>query len=420
MDTKSPRFQDDNVHIVNFSQRPDPTTTLRRYLSMKALLDPTASTEIHKESHVERLEHQLEQVGEGFCATIYDFASTGSVIKQAKGWNKHPELWTDYSAHKRIYSAGSSKSLQVFIPQPAYFIAPEHVHTWYNRLRTVVELPEDPVLLTKSTALLISERIPALPRRIREALIDIFCPEDQKSVAYMSQKNRNCLLRMYLGRRRRNTRVEGDFGLRNFEFTLNKMEMLGVDPMQFVAPIAEALAVMHWTVNCDAFDVEFVLGSSPKMQTRYAPSADGLPSGMRTTWNQELGDENNPQCLDQAVKVWLLDFNQVGIITLDEDGVEKAVRGFWDNDPYYPRPNMQGNEARLWEAFKDAYMTTSFELLEECSLPLLFIKRVEEEGIVRSAKGSVLQGPPMSATASIPGPSQAREKKKQRQYPGLS
>ncbi|KAK1975812.1 zinc finger protein-domain-containing protein [Colletotrichum cereale] len=394
----------------------NPTETLRQYLSRKTLLDPTASAVTHKEANRERLGHQLEHIGEGFCATIYNFASTGSVIKQAKGWNKHSELWTDYSAHRLIYSAGSSKGLQVCIPQPAYFIAPEHVHTWYTRHRAVEELPDGPILLTKSTALLISERIPALPSKIREALIDTFCPKDQKVFARMSQNNRNCLLRIYLGRRRANTRVEDDFTLRNFEFTLDKMDMLGVDPVQFVAPIAEALAVMHWAVHCDAFDVEFVLGSPSRARTGYGPSADKSPSGIRTTWNQEPGDETNPQCLEKAVKVWLLDFNQVGKITLDEDGAEKAVRGFWDNDPYYPRPDMEGNgsstvEAKLWGAFKDAYLTTSITLTDDIDLPLKFIKRVEEEGAMRAASGSMLQGPPKSSTEG---------KKKQRHYPGLS
>ncbi|KAK1958724.1 hypothetical protein LY78DRAFT_591574 [Colletotrichum sublineola] len=427
MDTdNNTRFQDKHVYIINFNQDLDLTSALCRYLSRKTLLDPTSSAAMHQEMHGERLEHQLEHIGEGFCATIYAFASTGNVIKQAKGWNKHPELWTDYSAHQRIYSAGSSKGVQVCIPQPAYFIAPEHVHMWYSRLKSVGELPDDPVLLTKSTALLISERIPALPRRIREALIDTCCPEDQRAVACMSQKNRNCLLRIYLGRRRTNTRVEGEFTLRNFEFTLDKMEMLGVDPMQFVAPMAEALAIMHWTVHCDAFDVEFVLGSSPKMRTRCGPSEDESPSGMRTTWNQEPGDESNPQCLEKAVNVWLLDFNQVGKIALDKDGVEKAVRGFWDNDPYYPRPNIEGianrtAEAKLWEAFRDVYLTTSLGLIDDISLPSLFIKRVEEQGATRSASGSMLQGPPKSSTTSMSDPLQARgKKKKHRHYPGPS
>ncbi|GKT41228.1 uncharacterized protein ColSpa_01409 [Colletotrichum spaethianum] len=143
----------------------------------------------------------------------------------------------------------------------------------------------------------------------------------------MNQKNRNCLLRIYLGRRRTNNRVEGDFTLRNFELTLDKMEILGVDPMPFVTPIAEALAVMHWETHYDAFDVEFDLGSSPKTRTRCVQPGDDASVEMATTWNRELGD-NNPKCLQRAVNVWLLDFNQVGKITLNEEGVKKAVRGF--------------------------------------------------------------------------------------------
>ncbi|KAJ0162174.1 hypothetical protein CTA2_4997 [Colletotrichum tanaceti] len=147
--------------------------------------------------------------------------------------------------------------------------------------------------------------------------------------------------------------------------------------------MAEALAVMHWRVRCDAFDVEFVLGSSPKLRARCA----------LTTWNREPGDDNNnntnPECLQRAVQVWLLDFNQVGNITMDEEGVDKAVRGLWDNDPYYPRPachETNTTEVRLWEAFKDVYLAASVGIRADTSLPLSFIAKVEKEATARSAK----------------------------------
>ncbi|KAK6212109.1 hypothetical protein QIS74_10063 [Colletotrichum tabaci] len=425
---------------MDFGKDLGPTEVLLRYLSRNTLLTPTTTATIQQKQKTERQDFHLEHIGEGFCAIMYDFASTGQVIKQAKGWNKHPELWTDYTAHQRIYAAGLGMGVQVCIPQPAYFIAPENVVTWYSRHRDAGELPDDPTLLKNMKALLVSERIPALPQTVRDALVDVFCPEDQKAAARASPENRNCLLRLYLGRRRAYSGIgselsvhnfdfslrSAEFRLRNFEFTLDKMEDLGVDPMQFVAPMAEALAVMHWRVRCDAFDVEFVLGSSPKLRVRCASAGgDDEASGeMRTTWNREPGDDNNtnPECLQRAVQVWLLDFNQVGGITMDEEGVDKAVRGFWDNDPYYPRPahhEANTTEVRLWEMFKEIYLTTSFGITADTSLPRSFITKVEEEATARSASVSILQGPPKGPTsaARVGGNT---GKKTQRHYPGVN
>ncbi|OQE15524.1 hypothetical protein PENFLA_c031G00161 [Penicillium flavigenum] len=83
--------------------------------------------------------------------------------------------------------------------------------------------------------------------------------------------------------------------------------------------MAEALAMLHWIAGIDANDVEFVLAP--------CNGNDGA------TINNVLGRHS----------MWMLDFDLCRNMTMDENGVGKAVKAFWRNDPSYPRP-----EKALW------------------------------------------------------------------------
>lgn len=41
--------------------------------------------------------------------------------------------------------------------------------------------------------------------------------------------------------------------------------------------------------------------------------------------------------------MWLLDFNQCQSMSMDLDAVDQAVKRFFDDDPYYPRPAARGS-----------------------------------------------------------------------------
>ncbi|KAK1446673.1 hypothetical protein CCUS01_12200 [Colletotrichum cuscutae] len=405
------KSKDERTHAtISHTKSQEAVEMLSSYLSLSTQLDSDSLLRLQEGQVTERQTAELEHIGEGFCATIYDFGSTGQVIKQAKELRKFPELLVDYVAHQKVYAAGLHMGVQVFIPRPAEFVRPEQLGHWYNEHRESGKLPDDRTLISRNMAVLVSERIPALPMEVRRALIEVFCPEEQRVAARVIQRNNNCLARLYLGRRRQNTRVEGGFELRNFEMTLDKMEILNIDPLQYVAPMAEALAVMHWETKHDAFDVEFVLASSPKPRARTAEWAS-----VKTTREPSGGSESQ----QKAVNVWLLDFNQVGEITMDNKGVGKAVRGFWDNDPYYPRPTVEEDshtiEAKLWHKFKQVYLATSSKILKDNALAATFIEAVELEGKKRLACPPVLQGPP-KALAAMAIPPRSSGKKKQRSY----
>lgn len=75
---------------------------------------------------------------------------------------------------------------------------------------------------------------------------------------------------------------------------------------------------------------------------------------------------------------------------MDDTGVEQACKAFFKNDPFYPRPG-SGRVAddRLWNVFKQRFMSTSRIILEQkniddVSLAEKLVQRIEEEGVARS------------------------------------
>lgn len=151
------------------------------------------------------------------------------------------------------------------------------------------------------------------------------------------------------------------------------------------ARMASALAVMHWKVGIDADDVEFVLGpspSEPKLQpispTNDEIKFDNLPS----TW-KEAGV---PYSKKRGTRMWLLDFNRCKDMKKDMNGVRQAVRAFYRNDPYFPRPLSDSEmENRVWGVFSASYLATGGELLADemdsaiKALPKVFLDECIEE-----------------------------------------
>jgi hypothetical protein len=90
----------------------------------------------------------------------------------------------------------------------------------------------------------------------------------------------------------------------------------------------------------DRNDIKFVLTAPPA----------GSPGGF--WWYAPLGYH----------ALWVLDFNLVRDMAMDEEGVRQAVKAFCKNDLYYPRP---GN-SKLWTASREQYLRTS----EDCILAM--------------------------------------------------
>ena len=85
-------------------------------------------------------------------------------------------------------------------------------------------------------------------------------------------------------------------------------------------------------------------------------------------------------------ELFVLDFNQVRTITMDDEGVAMAVEAWRLNDPYYPQPLRESVAERdVWKAFVVSYLAVSNEVmsLEGCegmvlALPRKFILGITE------------------------------------------
>ncbi|EQB48468.1 hypothetical protein CGLO_12299 [Colletotrichum gloeosporioides Cg-14] len=389
---------------------------LNQYLSLSTHLSPSSATLTH--------EHQTDdtpntndaaEIGEGCCATIYAL-SPSSIAKVAKP-NKQNELWNDFGAHLSVYEAISAVPTATLVPKPAYYLHAQDVTTW--RAAQAKKIPS-----REPNDVLCAERIPPLPRIIRNSLVEVFCPKEQTAEVLENKDNDACLVRLYLGRRRPSSlHAQAKFSLRNFELTLDKMELLGFNAMQFVAPIAEALVVVHWKAGSDGRDVEFVLGGPPERRI----SAEGfgvLDSNLHmqrvTTWRKAGAVDEVAGLQQRCVYVWLLDFNQCSRIKADTQGVQMAADAYWDNDPYYPRPTKNDDnhstEGKIWREFKRVYLAKAREILgDEATQPEDFIYSLEAKGQERQ-QDLVMAGPPKATSI---GPGNDSKKKKGREYVGF-
>ena len=109
-------------------------------------------------------------------------------------------------------------------------------------------------------ALLEAKRIFPVPQVVRQALIDLYCPEAIKDSVKRDPNSKACLVRLYLGRVSTPKRI---FSLRNFQLHIDQMLNLNMDTLHYAKVMGEAIAVIHWQAQIDARDVEFVLGSAP-------------------------------------------------------------------------------------------------------------------------------------------------------------
>ncbi|KAK4614254.1 hypothetical protein CLAFUW4_09721 [Fulvia fulva] len=157
------------------------------------------------------------------------------------------------------------------------------------------------------------------------------------------------------------------FKLRNKPLHLNQLRALRCPVEVYARAVADALALLYWDAQVDAHDVEFVL--APK-GSRHRESA---------CWDHEILGEHT---------MWILDFDLVRKIDLNEQGVEKCVQAFSMNDSYYPRPG--GLDAGLWAVFKTRFLESSEVVLGASELPRLLVRRLEEEGVKRRERARAL------------------------------
>jgi Zinc finger protein len=302
-------------------------------------------------------------IGKGFCGSVWaaDREGPSYALKREDG-STYRSLSNDFEMHGRVIKgleAVKSSEPQIQIPQPYALISANDKEWWAQRLSRF------PSTYT-ACQVLISERIPPFPTLARQAILDRFCPLPAKKLVEGTRNDEDCLIRPYLGcRRQTSTKLKRFFTLRNVAFHVDQMEEMGLDTTAYAILMADALATMHWSAKVDANDVEFVL--APRRLDHNNPPLFNSP---------ELGEHT----------MWILDFDCCQPLSMDETGIQQAVRCFYRNDRYYPRPCSEVTEdQRLWTVFRKRFIETSAKILGENELSIRFVQAIEQAGVALKA-----------------------------------
>ncbi len=351
----------------------DPKEVLHRMLSnMDILSKPTP--------YFDRQEGP-KQIGKGKCGELW---AIGDWVLKVANVGKDTQLWNDCCMHRRVEEAfqqlPAALRKDISIPPWKNWVQPSRDQFWSDSTQW---FPKG----FQPRYGLLSTRIHPLPAPVREALVDYFAPNcirSNKKKFLARPENKDCLTRLYLGRRADRS-TSAVFKLRNFDLMVNEMEEFGLDTAGFARTMATSLAVMHWKAGIDADDVEFVLGRAPI--TTMAPTAADLEAvGSESPSGRQLLTFDSQQ---RSLGVWLLDFNQCQKFADSDVGIQQLQRAFYFNDPYYPRPvSDHPNDKALWNTFKQAYLHAS-ERLTYRDWPRRFIEAVELEGWRRASSGSM-------------------------------
>ncbi|KAI8711583.1 DUF3669 domain-containing protein [Fusarium sp. LHS14.1] len=277
----------------------------------------------------------FRKIGFGQCGLIFEWPGRGMVVKVARP-GFQDALRVDHEANKAVYSAflAQEKVPQCRVPRVYNHISKKN--RWWQENKGLFTEQHNDFPIPSSA--LTSEHILPLARVIRETLIEKYCPWSKQQAALKNPLNRDCLARVYLGRRHSPHQPrQVNFSLRNFNLCLDQMIELDLPVSSYASAIGEALAVIHWAANVDGYDVEFVLGSEA-ITTRIWV----LDFNLCTQWEEKTGWEQ-PEAL-----------------------VEQLVMAFFENDPYYPLPLMDDDLGKqLWSVFWNSYLTKAEEVLAE-------------------------------------------------------
>ncbi|KAL2434351.1 hypothetical protein ABEF95_002714 [Exophiala dermatitidis] len=205
-----------------FDQQLSPATLLSTLLSTKSTItidpnlepDPADPAEQSAQS-----EPEFVSIGEGRLGRVYNWARTGKVVKVCLR-DDDIELRVEAAVHKIVCQAYDSlirgpaqahSQAQTQAHAPVPFHIPQYYSIsfgdeaaqWWSRQRQrhQAAFPTDDKKGKDLVghALLTAERIPPLPKVVREALIDTYFRECDRAAAKKNPKNRDCLVRVYLG-----------------------------------------------------------------------------------------------------------------------------------------------------------------------------------------------------------------------------
>jgi hypothetical protein len=260
--------------------------------------------------------------------------------------------------HRAVQAAFDqyNRDIRVHVPRLHSVIDDKDAQFWQQNL------VKFPAAYRDFSSLVQMERILPLPKVVRKALIAHFYPNQDSACDSQTlhsilndEKNKHCLVRIYLGREDGVVARE-NFSLRNFPLYLKSMERLGLDLAGLAHSMGKAFAIMQWGAGVNGDDVEFVLGTS-------------LASRL------DIRDGNDsPELQYRAVRLYLLDFGQCDLVDLGQDpaNVYQAFKGAMvtgDNQLFIPN---YCKSQELFAAFRRGYISTGQIILTAKNLDTKF------------------------------------------------
>ncbi|KAJ5585229.1 zinc finger protein-domain-containing protein [Penicillium hispanicum] len=354
---------------LDFPDDISPSNILVRVLSPDSVIS-TASSFTNFNQGSQTLAAGYRIIGFGQCGLIFERPGRDYVVKLAMSAYMDA-LWTDLVAHLKVWHAFNHYESECRVPRVFSYVPENNQEWWKENQPFFIDAPKSATLPAMA---LITERILPLPKIAREALITKYCPQNLQATASANPTNRDCLARIYLGRRRpAPALLPPNFTLRNFNLCLDQMIELGLPIKSYAVTMGKALAVIHWAASVDGYDIEFVLGSEG--DTRYSRDLSqslGLTAEQLAAMppHTDLEAMIQTNFKRRTTRMWVLDFNlcnswepRVGW-EKPEALIPHLVLAFFENDPYYPLPLMEDDvDKDLWESFAAAYLTVSNHIL---------------------------------------------------------
>lgn len=177
----------------------DPQELLKRFLSTKSGISTTSSFAEHQQEAVGR-QNAFREIGTGSIGRVFEQPGTVWALKVLL-IDRTEKLWNNYIMHlsiQRSFDTLGDLLGQVEVPRVAWF-ASKDSKFWDDNLEL---FPDTSTFPRRPREVLCMERVFPLPEPIRHALIETFCNPTHTTAAKTNPANKDCLAKMFLGRKR--------------------------------------------------------------------------------------------------------------------------------------------------------------------------------------------------------------------------
>jgi hypothetical protein len=185
-----------NIILLEKLSLTSPEAILKRAFSTKSALSTTSTFALEQQTaSTNRILQFYGKIGYGRCGHVFELSGTGEVAKVAVDQDGL-EVYNEFYMQQKIRESLQQFSQQISlcsIPTLREYVAATDTQWWENHG------PRFPEEHRQPRSVLISERILPLPKIVRHALIDKYCPDGRKEAAIADPINRDCLVRVYLG-----------------------------------------------------------------------------------------------------------------------------------------------------------------------------------------------------------------------------